>query len=146
MKLELPRCMSTSPWVELFLPITTLLCLTRYSNSFPWILAIGVFEIWLFPFTGFCGEFAGSLRAKRAHASAEVSYLTFWDIAAMLVDQCRVRPVLIVLCYGSGEPGDSWHRVTSRAEQYGLVVTTPGGTSPGTPLASWNEWRWTGAD
>jgi len=52
------------------------------------------------------------------------------------VDQCRVRPVLIVLCYGSGEPGDSWHRVTSRAEQYGLVVTTPGGTSPGTPLAS----------
>ena len=127
MKLELPRWMSTSPWVELFLPITTLLCLTRYSNSFPDILAMGVFEIWLFPFTGLGGAMVASFSAKRAQASAWASYLIFcWGLGAsvaMLSDQCRVRaytdwPVhpVFVLCCAQLSPGES---------QQSADVTTP---------------------
>ena len=39
-KLEWPILISASPRVELCLPITTRSCLTKYSNSFPWIFAI----------------------------------------------------------------------------------------------------------
>ena len=118
MKLEFPRWMSTSPWVELFLPITTLLCLTRYSNSFPDILAMGVLEIWWFPFTGLGGAMVASFNARRAQASAWASYLIFcWGLGAsvaMLSDQCRVRaytdwPVhpVFVLCCALSSPEES---------------------------------------
>lgn len=132
MKLELPRWMSTSPWVELFLPITTLLCLTRYSNSFPDILAMGVFDIWLFPFTGLGGAMVASFNAKRAQASAWASYLIFcWGLGAsvaMLSDQCRVRaytdwPVhpVFVLCCAQLSPEQSWRPadVTTRTSRDG---------------------------
>ena len=131
MKLEFPRWMSTSPWVELFLPITTLLCLTRYSNSFPDILAIGVFDIWLFPFTGLGGAMVASFKARRAQASAWASYLIFcWGLGAsvaMLSDQCRVRawtdwpvhPVFVLCCaqFTRGKLAVSWrhHQPALRA-------------------------------
>ena len=91
MKEELPRWISTSPCVLLFLPITTRDCLTEYSNSLPWILAMGLLLTYSPPPGGtiFSGLWRPdpSLRASRAQASACVSYLTLWDtaLAAMLV-------------------------------------------------------------
>ena len=91
MNVECPILTSTSPLVELFLPITNLSCLTRYSNSFPCNLAMGwrcILVSGLLRMTPellppevdeetravllFLGEVdmgLDSLRARRAHAS-----------------------------------------------------------------------------
>ena len=70
---------STSPLVDEFRPMINRFCRTRYSNSFPWILAIGdrrcrPWKLLYMPPPPSSGGLAGgaaaeSFKASKAHAS-----------------------------------------------------------------------------